>query len=83
MNEGFLVSNLRQLFSVATSEKAVVPLQQSVEPSISAKRMEIYMGFAQHKRQIDSQADHSPLARWAKQISEGKADLNKPVPIAL
>jgi len=65
------VSNLRQLFSVVTPEKAVLPLQQSVEPSTSAKRMEIYLAFAQNKRLIDSQADHSPLVQWAKRVSDG------------
>ena len=76
------MSNLRQLFSVVTAEEAELPLLQSVEPSTSAKRMEIYMVFARDKRRIDSQADHSPLVRWAKQISEDKTDLKKPLHIA-
>ena len=76
------MSNLRQLFSVVTAEEAELPLQQSVEPSTSAERMEIYMVFARDKRRIDSQADHSPLVRWVKQISEDKTDLKKPLPIA-
>lgn len=83
MSKGILVSNLRQLFSVATAEEAVLPLQESVEPSTSTKRMEIYMAFAQNKRWIDSQADHSPLVRWAKQVSDGKTDWSEPVRIAL
>ncbi len=58
-------------------------LQQGVERSTSIKRMEIYMAFAQHKRWIDSQADHSPLVRWAKQVSDEKTDLSEPVRIAL
>lgn len=76
------MSNLRQLFSVVTAEEAELPLLQSVEPSTSAKRMDIYMVFARDKRRIDSQADHSPLVRWAKQISEDKTDLKKPLHIA-
>lgn len=83
MSKGILVSNLRQLFSVVTPEKAVLPLQQSVEPSTSAKRMEIYLAFAQNKRLIDSQADHSPLVQWAKRVSDGNTDLSEPVRIAL
>ena len=83
MSKGILVSNLRQLFSVVTLEKPVLPLQQSVEPSTSAKRMEIYLAFAQNKRLIDSQADHSPLVQWAKRVSDGKTDLSEPVRIAL
>ena len=77
------MSNLGQLFSVDTPEEAILPLQQSVERSTSTKRMEIYMTFAQNKRLIDSQADHSPLVQWAKQVSDGKTDLGKPVRIAL
>jgi hypothetical protein len=77
------VSNLRQLFSVDTAEETALPLQQSVERSISTKRMEIYMDFAQQKRWIDSQADHSPLVRWAKQVSDDKTDLSKPARIAV
>ena len=83
MSKGILVSNLRQLFPVVTPEKAVLPLQQSVEPSTSAKRMEIYLAFAQNKRLIDSQADHSPLVQWAKRVSDGNTDLSEPVRIAL
>jgi len=83
LSKGILVSNLRQLFSVVTPEKAVLPLQQSVEPSTSAKRMEIYLAFAQNKRLIDSQADHSPLVQWAKRVSDGNTDLSEPVRIAL
>ena len=77
------MSNLRQLFSVATAEEAALSLQQSVERSASTKRMEIYKAFAQHKRLIDSQADHSPLVRWAKQVSDSKTDLSNPVRTAL
>jgi hypothetical protein len=77
------VSNLRQLFSVAAPEEVVLPLQQSIELSTSAKRMEIYLAFAKNKRLLDSQADHSPLVQWAKRVSDGKTDLNEPVRIAL
>ena len=83
MSKEILVSNLRQLFSVATAEEMALPLQQSVERSTSTKRMEIYMTFAQNKRLIDSQADHSPLVQWAKQVSDGKTNLSEPVRIAL
>ena len=81
MSKGILVSNLRQLFSVATPEEAVLPLQHSVEPSTSTKRMEIYLAFAQNKRLLDSQADRSPLVQWAKRVSDGKTDLSEPVRI--
>ena len=83
MSKGIRVSHLRQLFSVATAEEAALPLQLSVERSTSTKRMENYMAFAQHKRWVDSQADHSPLVRWAKQVSDDKTDLRNPVRIAL
>ena len=66
------MSNLRQLFSVDKTEEVALPLQQSFERSTSTQRMEIYKAFAQDKRLIDSQAEHSPLVRWAKQVSDVK-----------
>lgn len=77
------MSNLRQLFSVATPEEAILPLKQNLELSTSIKRMEIYSVFAQNKRLIDSQADHSPLVQWVKRVSDGKTDFSEPVRIAL
>ncbi len=73
------MSNLRQLFSVATPDEVVLPLQESVESSTSAKRMEIYLAFAQNKRLIDSQADHSPLVQWVKRIADGNAESKESV----
>lgn len=77
------MSNLRQLFSATTADEVALPLQQNVEPSTSAKRMEIYLDFAQSKRLIDSRADHSPLVQWAKRVSDGKTDLSELVRTAL
>lgn len=77
------MSNLKQLFSVSTAEESIMTLQQSMELSSSPKRMEIYTAFAQNKRLIDSQADHSPLAQWAKQESNSNDHLVNTFPKSL
>ena len=83
MSKGIPVSNLRQLFSVAKPEEVALPLQQNVESTTSAKRMEIYLAFALNKRLIDSRADRSPLVQWVKQTSDEKGQSNESIRIAL